>query len=97
MPTSGPPSAASKENCMRKSCVKPVEIGIRYRGNEQVLCTLPATAKVYTRVQTAAYTQLSLKQSANFPQAKNHIQTLLQSMFSPQSTPPINTITIHIN
>ena len=82
---------------MRKSCVKPVEILFMGRGNEQILCTFSTTTKPLIRVKTAVYTHLNLKLTPIFPQAKRQILTLLQSLFSPQSTIPINTITIHIN
>lgn len=82
---------------MRKSCAQLVEIHPWARGNEQILCTTTTPTHPYPRVQTPTSTQLNPTITPIFPQPKRHILTLLQSLFSPQSTAPINTITIHIN
>ncbi len=82
---------------MRNSCVKPVEIGKVGGGNEQIFCT--ALTHIYPPLcaKLVSSTHQDPHQSSLFPQAKVVDFNLLSGLFSPQSTRPINTITIHIN
>lgn len=82
---------------MRKSCVKPVEIAHSGRGNEHILCTIPAGTNQPMGTKPVVFTQQIRAQSAHFPQAKKNTPSLFYCLFSPQSTTTINTITIHIN
>jgi hypothetical protein len=80
---------------MRKSCAKTMGISTKNSGNEQILYTPRPTAQQPGRVKSRFLPQLLHSQAATLPQPKTAFSALLNFNLSPQSTAPINTITIH--
>lgn len=82
---------------MRKRCAKLVEILFLNSGCEHKLCTILYGARQPRRAKNTFFPQFIRSQSQARPQAIQAFFNPLMTDFSPQSTMPINTITIHIN
>lgn len=78
-------------------CVKPVEISFQTRGNEHIFIHGTTPQLQPNRVKPHVFTRPTNNLSNLFPQPKTAFSNLLHDPFSPQSTVPIKTITIHIN
>ncbi len=82
---------------MRKSCGQRVEIALLGCGTEHNLCTLGPPALKPHSAELTEFPQFIRTICTVLSQPNKALFNLLLSTFSPQSTMPINTITIHIN
>lgn len=82
---------------MRKTCGQPWEIPKTGCGIEHKLCTKTRARRGTMRTTSTVFAQVMHGASTGCPQPKTLPFSLFSIRFSPLSTRPINTITIHIN
>jgi hypothetical protein len=79
-------------NCVQLVKMEGLHRGNNHKSSHSLVCTEQALC-----AKAPVFTQFFHTQAHVFPQPKTRFLNLLQTTFSPLSTPPTNTITIHIN
>ncbi len=82
---------------LRITCGNRVGIATKTSGNEHIFVHSLSPHQSQPSAKPTTYAQKAHQQSPTFPQPKTDLLDLLHNHLSPQSTVPINTITIHIN